>query len=119
MAQILQKSHDMMIPERKTTEFLGGITLKKKFLLSTVTAAAIIFSGTAFNKAEAANVQCNPTNQVTYKVATQADAQKLMKQYFAKYNVTYYQAQWKACMHQLNKKFKHKQPVQQPDRNLM
>ena len=35
--------------------------MKKKILLSTVTAAAIIFSGTAFNKAEAANVQCNPT----------------------------------------------------------
>ena len=50
--------------------------MNKKFILSTVTAAAIIFSGAAFNKAEAASIY--PTNQVTYKVATQADAQKLM-----------------------------------------
>lgn len=61
--------------------------MKKKFLFSTVTAAAVIFSGAAFNKAEAATTQCNPTTQVTYKVATQADVQKLIQQYFAKYNV--------------------------------
>ena len=61
--------------------------MNKKFLFSTVTAAAIMFSGAAFNKADAASVQCAPTNQVTYKVATQADAQKLMQQYLAKYNV--------------------------------
>ena len=63
--------------------------MKKKILFSTVTAAAIMFSGAAFNKAEAAKVKCDPTTQVTYKVVTQEDAQKLMKQYFAKYNVTF------------------------------
>jgi uncharacterized YkwD family protein len=68
--------------------------MKKKLLLSTVTAAAIMFSGAAFNKAEAAEVNC-PTNQVTYKVATQQEAQKLIQQYFAKYNVQL-PAQWKA-----------------------
>ena len=44
--------------------------MKKKLLLSTVTAAAIMFSGAAFNKAEAAEVKYYPTTQVTYKVAT-------------------------------------------------
>ena len=82
--------------------------MKKKILLSTVTAAAIIFSGTAFNKAEAANVQCNPTNQVT----NQEDAQKLMKQYFAKYNVTF-PAQWKAVA-PTQQKVQTQQPVKQP-----
>ena len=69
--------------------------MKKKILLSTVTAAAIIFSGSAFNKAEAASVQCNPTNQVTYKAINQQDAQKLKKQYFAKYHVAF-PTHWKA-----------------------
>ena len=55
--------------------------MNKKFILSTVTAAAILFSGAAFNKAEAAQVS---TNQVTYKVTTQADAQKLIQQYLKK-----------------------------------
>ena len=81
--------------------------MKKKILLSTVTAAAIIFSGTAFNKAEAANVQCNPTNQVT----NQEDAQKLMKRY-AKYNVTF-PAQWKAAA-PTQQKVQTQQPVKQP-----
>ncbi len=81
--------------------------MKKKILLSTVTAAAIIFSGTAFNKAEAANVQCNPTNQVT----NQEDAQKLMKRY-AKYNVTF-PAQWKAVA-PTQQKVQTQQPVKQP-----
>ena len=81
--------------------------MKKKILLSTVTAAAIIFSGTAFNKAEAANVQCNPTNQVT----NQEDAQKLMKRY-AKYNVTF-PAQWKAVA-PTKQKVQTQQPVKQP-----
>lgn len=86
--------------------------MKKKLLLSTVTAAAIMFSGAAFNKAEAASVQCNPTNQVTYQVVSQADAQKMIQQYFAKYNIqfpvqwtqVYNQPQWNTV----------KAPTQQP-----
>ena len=78
--------------------------MKKKILLSTVTAAAIIFSGTAFNKAEAANVQCNPTNQ--------EDAQKLMKQYSTKYHFTF-PAQWKAVA-PTQQKVQTQQPVKQP-----
>lgn len=85
--------------------------MKKKLLLSTVTAAAIMFSGAAFNKAEAANVQCNPTTQVTYKVLNQEDAQKLMQQYFAKYNVTF-PTQWKSVPTQ--QKVQTQQPVKQP-----
>ncbi len=111
MAQMLQKSRDMMIPDRKQQN-LRRNNMKKKILLSTVTAAAIIFSGAAFNKAEAANVQCNPTTQVTYKVANQEDAQKLMKQYFAKYNVTF-PAQWYAVA-PTQQKVQTQQPVKQP-----
>ncbi len=68
--------------------------MKKKLLLSTVTAAAIMFSGAAFNKAEAAEVKYYPTTQVTYKVATQEEAQKLTQKYFAQYNIQL-PAQWK------------------------
>lgn len=60
--------------------------MNKKRLFTSVAAAALLFTGAGFNKAEAASVPCNPTNQVTYKVATQAEAQKLMQQYFAQYN---------------------------------
>jgi uncharacterized YkwD family protein len=68
--------------------------VKKKLLLTTVAAAAMIFTGANFDKAEAAQVKYQPTTQVTYKVATQAEAQKLIQQYLAKYN---FQAptQWK------------------------
>ena len=86
--------------------------MKKKLLLSTVTAAAIMFSGAAFNKAEAAEVKYYPTTQVTYKVINQQDAQKLMKQYFAKYHVTF-PAQWKAVA-PTKQKVRTQQPVKQP-----
>jgi uncharacterized YkwD family protein len=68
--------------------------MKKKLFLTTVAAAAMIFTGANFDKAEAAQVNYQPTTQVTYKVATQAEAQKLIQQYLAKYN---FQAptQWK------------------------
>ena len=115
MAQILQKSRDMMIPERQNNRILGGTTMKKKLLLSTVTAAALMFSGAAFNKAEAAHVQYNPTTQVTYKVVNQEDAQKLIQQYFAKYNVTF-PTQWNQMYHQQQVKIV-KAPTQQPKNN--
>ena len=86
--------------------------MKKKFLLSTVTAAAIMFSGAAFNKAEAADVKYDPTTQVTYKVANQEDAQKLMKQFFANYNVAF-PAQWKEVA-PTKQKVQTQQPVKQP-----
>ena len=86
--------------------------MKKKLLLSTVTAAAIMFSGAAFNKAEAAEVKYYPTTQVTYKVINQQDAQKLMKQYFAKYHVAF-PAQWKAVA-PTKQKVRTQQPVKQP-----
>lgn len=94
--------------------------MKKKFLISTVTAAAVIFSGAAFNKAEAAT-PCNPTTQATYKFVTQADAQKLMQQYFAKYNVQF-PAQWNQVYPQqqvykyvpTQQKVQKQKPVQQP-----
>ena len=54
MVQFLQKSHDMMNPERNNKILRRNNIMNKKFILSTVTAAAILFSGAAFNKAEAA-----------------------------------------------------------------
>ncbi|USK58370.1 CAP domain-containing protein [Peribacillus asahii] len=61
--------------------------MKKKLILSTVAAAAVMFSGAGFNQAEAAQVNCQPTKQFTYKVTSQQDAQKLVQQYFAKYGI--------------------------------
>ncbi len=87
--------------------------MKKKLLLSTVTAAAIMFSGAAFNKAEAAEVKYYPTTQVTYKVATQEEAQKLIQQYFAKYNVQL-PAQWKTVQAPTQQQTQTQKPVQQP-----
>ncbi len=96
--------------------------MNKKFILSTVTAAAIIFSGAAFNKAEAAQL---PTNQVTYQVATQADAQKFVQQYLANYNIqlpaqlnqllTKQQVyQWNVMYAPVQQKVQTQKPVQQP-----
>ncbi|RID81648.1 serine protease [Peribacillus asahii] len=61
--------------------------MKKKLILSTVAAAAVMFSGAGFNQAEAAPVNYQTTKQVTYKIATQEDAQKFIQQYFAKYGI--------------------------------
>ncbi|AZV43824.1 hypothetical protein BAOM_3215 [Peribacillus asahii] len=61
--------------------------MKKKLILSTVAAAAVMFSGAGFNQAEAAQVNCQPTKQFTYKVTSQEDAQKFIQQYFAKYGI--------------------------------
>ena len=61
--------------------------MKKKLLLSTLAAAAMLFTGAAFHQAEAASVKYYPTTQVTYKVATQEEAQKLIQQYFSAYNI--------------------------------
>lgn len=99
--------------------------MKKKLLLSTVTAATLIFSGAAFHKADAASIPCNPTTQVTYQTVNQADAQNMMKQYLAKYNVQL-PAQWTQMLtnqtrYQVNtvkaptqQKVQTKKPVQQP-----
>lgn len=67
--------------------------MKKKLLFSTVAAAALFFTGTGFNKAEAASVNCNSTTQVTYKLATQQDAQKLLQQYMNQFNIQF-PVQW-------------------------
>ena len=61
--------------------------MKKKLILSTVAAAAVMFSGAGFNQAEAAPVNCQTTKQITYKATSQEDAQKFIQQYFAKYGI--------------------------------
>lgn len=67
--------------------------MKKKLLFSTVAAAALLFTGAGFNKTEAASYNCNSTTQVTYKLATQEEAQKLIHQYMNQFNIQF-PVQW-------------------------
>lgn len=53
--------------------------------MSAAAAAAIIFTGTGANQAEAAN--CETVKQVTYKSLDQQDMQKVLKKYLAKHSI--------------------------------
>ena len=88
--------------------------MKKKLLFTTL-AAAVIFTGAGFNKAEAASINYYyPTTQVTYKVASQADAQKLIQQYFSAYNIQL-PTQWNKVTTQKRVQWNvYKAPVQKP-----
>ncbi|RFU61738.1 hypothetical protein D0463_14620, partial [Bacillus sp. V59.32b] len=60
--------------------------MKKKMFISAAAAAAVILSGAGANQADAStiNVQVKP---VVYKVTNQQEAEKLVNQYLAKYNL--------------------------------
>ncbi|CAH0347324.1 CAP domain-containing protein [Bacillus sp. CECT 9360] len=60
--------------------------MKKKMFISAAAAAAVILSGAGANQADAStiNVQVKP---VVYKVSNQQEAEKLVNQYLAKYNL--------------------------------
>ncbi|WP_409301167.1 CAP domain-containing protein [Peribacillus sp. SCS-155] len=61
--------------------------MKKKMFLSAAAAAAIILTGAGAKQADAASMDCVQVKPVTYQTANPQDAQKIIDQFFAKYNV--------------------------------
>lgn len=91
--------------------------MKKKLLLTSIAAAAMIFTGASFDKAEAAQVNCQKTSPVTYQTTNFSDVQKIFQQYFAKYNIQVAKAQYPVNfnVYQLpvQQKVQQQKPVQQ------